>query len=299
MSEMNITEPRPRTALAIGITLLLWSSAFAAIKVGLRCYTPGEVALLRFGTASLVLGGYALVTRMPLPAREDTGRIALAGFLGITVYHVALNYGEQTVSAGAASLIIASAPVFTAGLASLFLGERLSFWGWVGIAIAFAGVAMIAFGEGGNGMRLEPGAALILLSAIVTAAYSILSKPLLSRYRPLAFTTYVIWAGTLPMLVWAPGLLQRMPTASLDSTLSVVYLGVFPAAIAYLFWSYALARMPASALATFLYLSPVSAIVIAFIWIGEVPAPLALVGGVVAIAGVAVTNTLGRRVLSS
>jgi len=292
-------EPRTRIAFAIAITILLWSSAFAAIKIGLRSYSPGEVALLRFGTASAVLGIYAIATRMRLPRPGDVRRIVLAGLLGITVYHVALNYGEQTVSAGAASLIIAAAPVFTAGLASFFLGERLTLWGWVGIAVAFIGVAMIAFGEGGDGMRLEPGAALIGLSALVTAAYSIISKPLLARYRPLEFTTYVIWAGTVPMLVFAPGLLSRMPSASLESTLSVVYLGVFPAALAYLFWSYALARMPASGLATFLYLSPVSAILIAFVWIGEVPAMLALVGGVVAIGGVVLTNTLGRRMLSS
>lgn len=293
------TGSRQKTGIAIATTLILWSSAFAAIKVGLRAYSPGEVALLRFGTASIVLGVYAIATGMRLPRREDRSRIALAGVLGITVYHVALNYGEQTVSAGAASLIIAAAPVFTAALASFFLGEHLTVWGWVGIAIAFVGVAMISFGEGGDGWRLEPGAALILLSAFVTSAYSIISKPLLERYRPLEFTTYVIWAGTVPMLVWGPGLLMRIPTAPLGSTLSVVYLGVFPAALAYLFWSYALARMPASALASFLYLAPVSAIIIAFVWIGEIPAPLALGGGVMAIVGVALTNTLGRRVISS
>lgn len=283
----------PKTAISIAVTLLLWASAFAGIKAGLEGYGPGELALLRFATASAVLGAYALVTRMRLPARSDLPRLALAGLLGISIYHVALNYGELTVSAGAASLIISAGPVFTALMAAALLGERLSRWGWLGICISFAGVALITLGEGG-GVRFEPGALLIMLSAVSTAGYFVVSKPLLTRYRSLEFTSYVIWLGTMPMLFWLPGLVEQVPLAPASATLSAVYLGVFPAAAAYLTWSYALARMPASVLSAFLYLSPVAAIAIAFVWIAEVPGPVSVLGGGVAMAGVMLVAARGK-----
>jgi len=293
----------PRTWLAIAGVLLLWASAFAGIRAGLRLtpaglpgsdgYGPGELALLRFGTASIVLALFAVATRMRLPDLADIPKIGLAGFLGITVYHVALNFGEVTVNAGAASMLISAGPVFTALLSVLFLRERLSPLGWTGIFLAFAGVSLIAL-SGGKGLQFSPGALLILLSAAVAAIYSILSKQSLRRYRAIEFTCYSIWAGTLPMLVFLPSLLRRFTVAAPPATFAVIYLGIFPAAIAYVLWNYALARMPASLLSSFLYLSPVIASLIAWVWLGELPALLTMVGGGIAIVGVILVQTKGQ-----
>lgn len=292
----------PKTWIAIAVTLVLWASAFAGIRAGMRIqpdgtfgvggYGPGQVALLRFGTASIVLALYALATRMCMPKREDLGRIAIAGLLGITIYHVALNFGEVTVESGAASLIIAAGPVFTALLSAAFLRERLSFLGWLGIGIAFTGVAVISI-SGSKGLHFSPGALLLLVSAVVTAAYFIVSKPGLRKYPAIDYTAYAIWAGTLPMLVFLPGLLRQMPVAAPSATIAIVYLGIFPAAIAYVLWSYALARMPASLLSSFLYLSPVLAMGIAWVWLRELPTGLTIVGGLVAIVGVVLVQTKG------
>ncbi len=282
----------PSTWLSIAGALVLWASAFAGIRAGLRSYGPGELALLRFLTASTVLFVYASITRMPLPKRRDVPAIAAAGFLGITVYHVALNFGEQTVTAGAAALIIATSPVFTALLSRFVLKENVTVWGWLGIGVSFAGVALITLGEGGA-FGLEPGALLILLAAVATSAYFIIAKHPLKRYNALQFTTYMIWAGTVPLLVFAPGLVQQLPGAAPADTWAVVYLGVFPAAVAYVLWSHALSRMPASALSTFIYFQPVNATLIAWIWLAEVPSILAFVGGAISLLGVAIVNTKG------
>jgi len=282
-----------RTLLAIGATLLFWASAFAGIRVGLEAYSPGHVALLRFLVASAVIAIYALVTRMPLPNVRDLPAILILGFLGITVYHVGLNYGEVTVTAGAASLLIASGPLFTALLATVFLGERLKILGWAGMCVSFMGVALIALGEG-EGVRFDPGAFPILLAALGTSLYFVFQKPYLKKYSALQFAAYSIWAGTLYMLVFLPGLIPAVRAAPLEATLTIAYLGVFPAALAYVTWTYTLSRAPASIATSFLYLSPPLATLMAWIWLKEVPTAISLGGGVLALLGVIIVNTRGR-----
>lgn len=282
-----------RTLAALGVTLVFWASAFAGIRAGLEAYTPGQLPLLRFLVASAVLAGYAALTRMRMPKVRDLPAILLLGFLGITVYHLALTYGEVSVTAGAASLLIASGPVFTAFLANVFLGERLKVWGWLGIAVSFLGVALVALGEG-EGVRFDQGAFLILLAAFSTSLYFVFQKPYLKKYNPFQLTSYTIWSGTFFMLAFLPGLAHSIQVAPLDATLAVIYLGVFPAALAYVTWTYALSRAPASIATSFLYLSPVLAILIAWLWLGEMPLALSIVGGFLSLSGVVLINTRGR-----
>ena len=280
--------------LALAGTVVFWASAFAGIRAGLREYGPGEIALFRFVVASVVLGCIALVTRMRLPERRDLPAVFLAGFLAFTVYHVALNYGEIAVGAGAASVLINTAPLFTALLAVTFLGERLRVLGWVGMAVSFFGAVLISAGEG-EGFGLAPQALLILLAALSSSIYFVIQKPYLQKYGALAFTTYAVWAGTFLSLVFLPGLISQMGAARPRTTLAMVYLGVFPTAIAYVTYAYAFSRMPASRAVSFLYLIPVMAYLIAWAWTGEVPTLLSVVGGCVTLSGVLIVNAFGRR----
>ena len=191
------------TLLALATTLVLWSSAFAGIRAGLVAYEPGQVALLHFLTASAALGIYAAVVRLRLPARRDLPAIFLAGLLGITLYNVLLSAGERSVTAGAASLLVNTGPIFTALLATALLRERLRAWGWAGIVVSFLGATLIALGQG-DGLHLARGAILVLLAALVQALFFVRQKSLLATYRPLECTAYVIWAGVCWLLPSCP-----------------------------------------------------------------------------------------------
>lgn len=274
--------------------MMLWGSAYPMIKLGLTGLSAPHLTLLRHLVASAAFLPLLVAFRGRLaPRRADGPYFLLVGVLGYTVYHLALNYGELRVSAGAASLIIATAPAITALLAVLMTGERLAPLGWAGSVVSFLGVVLVVVGDSASGVSFNAWAWLVVLAAVAASFYTVLQKPLFARYKPIEVAAFATWAGTLPLLAFAPGLGAGVAGASWQALAATAYIGVFPSAVAYTIYAFALSRAKVTVVTAFLYLVPVFGLLSSWLLLGEVPAFVTVVGGSVAIGGIVMVN-LGK-----
>jgi drug/metabolite transporter (DMT)-like permease len=280
---------------AILICVVLWATAFPGIRAGLHDYSAFHLVVFRCLVAATALAVIALFKRPAPLQRRDVWRVVALGLMGFTLYPLALTYGELTISAGTASVLVNLSPVFTALFAVPFLRERLSALSWCGIALAFAGAAVIADGQ----FSLSAGALAVLLAAMTQGAQFVLSKSLVARYDPLSLTMYSVWFGTAADLIFSRGIVHAVQTASAEATIAIVFLGLFPTVIATASWSHALRRVDASFAAAFLYLIPPVAVLIGWVWLGEVPGVPTIAGGLLAIFGVFLVRRGARVAISS
>jgi len=274
---------------AVVITIFAWASAFPAIRAGLEVFGPLELGAVRFAVAAIPAAIFLAVTRPKLPEINELWRFGVGGFGFVALYTGLLNYGELTVSAGAASFIINVSPILTALFATAFLGERFSVIAWGGTLLSFIGIGIIALGEG-DSLHFDAGALFILGAAFVTSANAIAQKPLFKRHNPLAVAAWNMVIGGLALSPFLPAGLEQAAAADAHGLFAAVYLGVVPSLIAYASWAVALSRLPASRASNFLYCVPPVATLMGFVWLGEAPGMLGVIGGALALVGVAVVN---------
>jgi len=282
-----------RALACVGVALVTWSSAYASIAYALAAFTPGGVALARLSIASLCFALLLAVKRVPLPARRDWPQLALLGVIGLTVYHLCLNYAETRIASGTASILISLVPAATAAWSAIWLRERLSARTLMGLGVALLGVVLVVLASGKQ-VRFEPMAALVLISVLASAIYFVGLKPLFARNSTLGVTAFGFFAGTLGSLPFGLHLPQAVAAAPWPAIAALLWLGIAPTFIGYIAWNVAIHRSSASQVSSFIYFSPPIAVLIGWVWLGERPGPLTLVGGVVTVAGVVLANTKRR-----
>ena len=276
--------------VASGATVIIWSSSFPAVKYVLDYYSPGALMLFRFLIASALLMGYCVIKKVPPPHKKALPLFIMSGFIGLFLYMWTFNTGADMVISGISSFIISSAPVYTLILSVIFLKEKAGLMTWAGVIISFLGLAAISATEITD-MQLNIGIWILLIAALTTSIYNIFQKMILRKYSVMQATAYPIAFGTLFMLIFLPEFLYEFPEAPMRANVIVIYLAVFPAALAYFLWGYALAAVEKVIYVTsFLYLTPFLSSVLGFFWLGETMPALAILGGVVVVVGMVVTN---------
>jgi drug/metabolite transporter (DMT)-like permease len=283
---------RQRTAAlaAVGVTVVLWASAFVAIRHAGQAYSPGALALGRLATAAVVLGGFAAVRRIGFPPRAAWPGVLISGVLWFGGYMVLLNWGEREVDAGTAALVVNVGPILIALLGARLLGEPVPGSLWAGIAVSFAGTVVVGVSMSGGGGSSVLGVLLCALAAVSYAIGVVTQKPALRHGSAVQITTWSCLVGTVACLPFAGVLASEAARAPLSATLNVVYLGVFPTALAFTTWAYALARTTAGRLGATTYVVPALVVLMSWLLLDEVPGLLTLAGGALCLAGVAVSR---------
>ncbi|WP_282701633.1 DMT family transporter [Streptomyces sp. CC219B] len=291
---MNVRRTELLVAGAVVITLVLWASAFVSIRSAGAEYAPGALALGRLLAGAVVLGAICAVRREGWPPRDAWRGIVWSGVLWFGFYMVALNWGEQQVDAGTAALVVNVAPILVALLGARLLGEPMPPRLLAGMAVSFAGAVAVGLSMSGGGGSSLFGVVLCLLAAMGCAGGVVAQKPALARASALQVTTFGCLVGAVACLPFAGQLVRDAADAPLWATLNMVYLGVFPTALAFTTWAYALARTTAGRMGATTYAVPALVVVLSWLLLGEVPGAVTLLGGALCLAGVAVSRSRPR-----
>ncbi|MET7459323.1 DMT family transporter [Nonomuraea sp. NPDC005501] len=295
---MRTSSESPWAAVAAaGVTVVLWASAFVSIRSAGAAYSPGALALGRLLAGVLVLGVICLVRRVGWPARAAWPGILCSGVLWFGAYMVALNWGEREVDAGTAAMLVNVGPILMALLGGWLLGEGLPRRLLAGMGVSFAGAVVVGVSVSGSGSGHASvlGVVLCLLAAVSYAGGVVAQKPALKHAGALQVTFYGCLVGAVACLPFAGVLVSEAARAPLSATLNMVYLGVFPTALAFTTWAFALARTTAGKMGATTYVVPMLVVLMSWVALGEVPGIITLAGGALCLAGVAVSRRTGSE----
>jgi drug/metabolite transporter (DMT)-like permease len=293
-----VAEPVPqrRDAAALGaalVTVCVWASAFVGIRSAGRSLSPGPLSLGRLVVASVALAVVCAVRGERLPHRRDLRAVGpallLSGLLWFGAYNLMLNAGERRVDAGTAAMLVNVGPILIAILAGLVLREGFPRALFTGCAVAFAGVGVIAIATAHHAAT-STGVVLCLASAAAYAGGAVAQKLVLRRLSPLQTIVLCCLIGIVFFAPFAPQLVHQLGDAPGGAIGWLVYLGVFPTAVGFVTWAFALSRTDAGRLGATTYLVPPISVLLGWLWLGETPASLAYLGGALCLAGVALAR---------
>src|SRR5262245_2257703 len=287
------------TALHVVLALtvsVIWGLAFVATRIALDVVSPPQLTALRF----LIAAVPALwLTRPPIawPAIVSIGLFLFAGQFLFQFFGIALG-----MPPGLASIVIHTQALFTIVFAAWFLGERVSRRQWMGTALAFAGLALIAATVGHDLTVIG-----LCFSGLAAMSFGV-GNVLLKRLPPVDTLQLVSWLSLVPPVLALPlsagldgpfALWRALGEATVLQWGALMYLGVVATVLAYAIWGWLLRRYAAAAVAPFSLLIPFVAAGASSLVFGERFGWARLAGMTLVMLGLAVIVAAGRDALSS
>lgn len=277
------------TAIAIS----LWAMSFIWIKIALATMSPVTLIVMRYALGCVILLGAALWRReINQMKRDDLKRMAILGFVGIFLQQFLQVSGQVTANANVAAFLASAAPAFTVILAAAWLREQVGGWQIFGVLLATLGAGIVAIGGNWHtlfqGDLVNWGNILVLLSAVVWAVYTVLTRKLVVDRPPILIAGGMLffgWLFSMPVWIFEEGWLE-IPQINSEAWIALLCVGIFSTAVTYLLYSHALKLAPASRLSAIQNIEPLIATIAAFFILDEPLTITLLVGGLAILIGV-------------
>lgn len=277
------------------ITIFIWGTTFISTKILLKVLSPIEILFLRF-----IIGFAALLIiyphRLKIRERKQELYFAGAGLCGVTLYYLLENIALTYTLASNVGVIVSVAPFFTAIFAHCFLaGEKLRLRFFAGFVIAVIGIIIISF-NGSIRLQLNPlGDLLAVSSAVVWAAYAILSKKIsefhyniIQSTRRIFFYGLVFMSPALLILGFKPSINQMIQPVYL---FNILFLGLGASALCFVTWNWAVKILGAVKTSAYIYAVPVITVTTSIMVLHESITGIAVFGIVLTLAGLLVSQS--------
>jgi drug/metabolite transporter (DMT)-like permease len=270
-----------------------WGSAFIAGKFAVQSFEPATVAFLRFLGAAVLLFPlmWIMEKNRKKPTLKDYGLFAVLGLTGIALYNICFFLATKHAPVIKSSLFIASNPVLIVLLSGLFLKETITKNNIIGMIIALTGVTFII--TDGHLLALlqfgfEP-IDFVLLGAVISwALYSVVGKVVLKKYSSVESTTYAVAFGTIFLLPFALAetTWQDVQQASFSTWIAIAHMSIFVTVISFVLYYNGIKEVGAAKASIFINVMPVSAVIMATIFLGETFTWAHAVGAAFVLSGV-------------
>ena len=286
-----------RAHAALLFMVVIWAVNFSVAKVALEELSPLAFNALRFPLAAALL--YVIMRGrgvVPMPTRAELPRVLALGLLGNLLYQMFFIFGLDRTRAGNASLLLASTPIITALLSAGLGHERIRPRVWAGVVATFGGILLVVLGGRAaveSGRETLVGDLIMFGASIAWAFYTVGSRPLVERRGALTVTAWTLWIGTAGIVLAGIADVFRASWQDVSplTWLAVIYAGVLSIGVAYIIWYYGVEKLGNTRTSVYSNIVPVVAVLVAWLWLGEVPTAPQVAGMVVILSGVSLAQT--------